>query len=155
MHKLIFKQTFYLKNKKGGKIMRNLRSSEDGLSLIEVIVSIAILGILIVPIFGLLNMNLKFNMQSRNQFIATNLASNEIEELKFSNDKSMIKKTSYKDGFKINAVKEIIDRKDTFKNDTEETMKLNDIYKLVIEVEKDGKIIESLFTYQGSLRESE
>lgn len=135
--------------------MRNLRSSEDGLSLIEVIVSIAILGILIVPIFGLLNMNLKFNMQSRNQFIATNLASNEIEELKFSNDKSMIKKTSYKDGFKINAVKEIIDRKDTFKNDTEETMKLNDIYKLVIEVEKDGKIIESLFTYQGSLRESE
>ena len=135
--------------------MRNLRLSEKGLSLIEVIVSIAILGILIVPIFGLLNMNLKFNMQSRNQFIATNLASNKVEELKFSNNKSMIKETSYKDGFKINTVKETIDRKDILENDDEEIIKLNDIYKLVVEVEKDDKIIESLFTYQGSLREDE
>ena len=135
--------------------MRNLRLSEKGLSLIEVIVSIAILGILIVPIFGLLNMNLKFNMQSRNQFIATNLASNKVEELKFSNNKSIIKETSYKDGFKINTVKETIDRKDILENDDEEIIKLNDIYKLVVEVEKDDKIIESLFTYQGSLREDE
>lgn len=135
--------------------MRNLRLSEKGLSLIEVIVSIAILGILIVPIFGLLNMNLKFNMQSRNQFIATNLASNKVEELKFSNNKSIIKETSYKDGFKINSVKETIDRKDILENDDEEDIKLNDIYKLVVEVEKDDKIIESLFTYQGSLREDE
>lgn len=135
--------------------MRNLTTNEQGLSLIEVIVSIAILGILIVPIFSLLNMNLRFNIKSREQFIATNLAASKIEELKFLNNKNIGKEISYKNGFTINSVKEIVDRKDIAEYDEEEILKLNDIYKIVVEVEKDDRVVESLFTYQGSLREGD
>ncbi len=135
--------------------MKNLKLEESGLSLIEVIISIAILGILSVPIFGLLNMNLKLNMQSRDQFIATNLAESKIEELKFVDNKEIGEETTFKNGFTISSVKELVDRKDIVKNDEEEAIFLNEIYRLLVEVKKDDKVIETLVTYKNSLKESD
>lgn len=135
--------------------MRNLKLEESGLSLIEVIISIAILGILSVPIFGLLNMNLRLNIQSRDQFIATNLAASEIEELKFVDEKKIGSKTIYINGFTINSVKEVVDRKDIVKSDEEETIVFNDLYKLIVKVKKDDKVIETLVTYKSSLKGSD
>ena len=138
-----------------GKKLRNLKLEESGLSLIEVIISIAILGILSVPIFGLLNMNLRLNIQSRDQFIATNLAASEIEELKFVDEKKIGSKTIYINGFTINSVKEVVDRKDIVKSDEEETIVFNDLYKLIVKVKKDDKVIETLVTYKSSLKGSD
>lgn len=137
------------------KNLKNLKLEESGLSLIEVIISIAILGILSVPIFGLLNMNLKLNMQSRDQFIATNLAESKIEELKFVDNKEIGEETTFKNGFTISSVKELVDRKDIVKNDEEEAIFLNEIYRLLVEVKKDDKVIETLVTYKNSLKESD
>ena len=135
--------------------MRNLITKQRGLSLIEVIVSIAILGILIIPIFSLLNINLKMNRISRDKFIANNIGTSEIEQLKFLNDEGIGRKTYYKKGFTINSVKEIVDRKDIDEHDEEQKVGLNDIYKIVVEIKKDDRIIESLFTYQSALKDGE
>lgn len=137
------------------KKLINSNLEERGLSLIEVIISIAILGILSVPIFGLLNMNLKLNIQSRDKFIATNLAESEIEELKFVDNKETGEETQYKDGFVINSIKELVDRKDIDKDDEEQIIWLKDLYKLKVEVKKDGKVIETIFTYKNSLEGSD
>ena len=135
--------------------MRNLITKQRGLSLIEVIVSIAILGILIVPIFSFLNINLKMNRISRDKFIANNIGTSEIEQLKFLNELGIGRKTYYKKGFTINSVKEIVDRKDIDEYYEEQRVGLNEIYKIVVEVKKDDRIIETLFTYQSTLKDGE
>ncbi len=131
--------------------MRRLKTNERGFSLVEVIVSIAILGILSVPILRLLNINIFLSMKSRNQLIATSLAQDKIEELKFSKTVDVGKEIIYNRGFVIEALTEIVDRKDFISGDEEEVIVLNDLYRLTVEVKKDDNIIEKLFTYKSSL----
>lgn len=130
--------------------MINLKINEKGLSLIEVIISVSILGILFIPIFGLLSNNIRINGLSKDQIIATNLAEHKIEELKFNENINLGKEKQYVNGFVIESVIEIVDRKDIIM-DEEERLKFHDLYKLVVEVKKDEKIIEKIFTYRNSL----
>lgn len=132
--------------------MINLRTNEKGISLIEVIISIFILGILSIPIFGLLSSNISINSASKNQIIATNLAEHKMEELKFSENINLGKETIHVNGFVVESVIEIVDRKDIL-IDEEENFKFYNLYRLIVEVKKDEKTIEKIFTYRNSLVE--
>lgn len=128
--------------------------NEKGFTLIEVIISIAVLGILISPIFTLMNVNSKLSNKSREQIIATNLAESEIEELKFSEFIKLGKSTKSKDGFKIDSMIESVLNIEDYE-DEEKVVDYKKLYKITVEVKKDEKFIERLFTYKSSLEGSD
>ena len=120
-------------------------TNSEGMSLIEVIVATCFIGILIIPITGLLNINIKYNAKARQQIIATSLAENEIEKLRSN---LIIKEgmdAKQYSGFTISSVVEALDKDELDK-------KIN-IYKIKVEVKKQGKIIESIETYKNSIKE--
>lgn len=129
------------KNNKGGNSMKF--SNENGLSLIEVIMSIFLLSILIIPIFSLLTMNIKVNLNAREHILATSLAENEIEKLKSNELKSSKSSKSHR-GFTINSVIQLLDDLDE---------KKTELFKIRVEVKKQGKTIEEIITYKNSLKE--
>lgn len=118
-------------------------SNENGLSLIEVIMSIFLLSILIIPIFSLLTMNIKVNLNAREHILATSLAENEIEKLKSNELKSSKSSKSHR-GFTINSVIQLLDDLDE---------KKTELFKIRVEVKKQGKTIEEIITYKNSLKE--
>lgn len=127
---------------------------EKGFSLVEVIISIAMVGILIVPILSLMGVNAKLNSESRKQLIATNLAESEIEELKFSKTINLGKSIFYKEGFRIETSTESIYNVE-LKGIKQDIVNSNKLYKIIVEVKKDDKTIEKLLTYKNSLKGSD
>lgn len=132
----------------------NIYRDEKGFSLIEVIISIAILGILIIPICALMTFNSKLNAKSRNQILATNLAEGEIEELKFSETVKIGKSTVYKDGFTIDSFIESVNLIEDNES-KKKMMNSNKLYKITVEVKKNNEVIEKLLTYKSSLKGSD
>lgn len=130
--------------------MIDIASSEKGFTLVEVIVSIALIGILSMPINTLTLYNIKLNKHTKDRIIATNLAENKIEKLKFQEDIRIQKETKNSRGFIIKSSIETVERKDIAEED-EETIALADLYKLVVEIKKDNKVIERLITYRSSV----
>ena len=81
--------------------------SNKGLTLVELIVSLAILGIIIAPLSSFFVNTVKVNKDSENQMIANQLAQKYMEQLKFSDiieltdeDEQEIKDNNYPN-FKI------------------------------------------------------
>lgn len=130
--------------------MIDIASSEKGFTLVEVIVSIALIGIFSMPINILMGQNIRLNKQAKNQIIATNLAESEIEKLKFQDDIRVKSEIQEENGFIIKSSTEVVERQDISEED-EETIDLFELYKLVVEIKKDDKIIERLITYRSSL----
>lgn len=66
-------------------MLGRMRDSK-GLTLIEVIVSVAILGIIIVPLSSLFTHSIKINLNSKDRMTANHVAQQYMEELKFSSN---------------------------------------------------------------------
>lgn len=130
----------------------NRHVNNKGFTLIEVIISVAVLGILITPIFSLMNINSKLNDKSRDQIIATSLAESEIEELKFSESIKLGKNIVNKNGFTIESLTEPMF---IVVNDDEEAKDEKKLYRITVEIKKDERIIERLLTYKSSLEGSD
>lgn len=62
--------------------MRSLISNSSGMSLIELIMTLAILGILITPVMSMFVFSAKINMAARNEFKTGMLAQSYMEEIK-------------------------------------------------------------------------
>lgn len=140
-----------------------LTIDEKGLTLVEIIITIAIIGIVSVPIFGLQSNNMKINAMSKQQIIATNLAEGKIEQLKHSKEMKLGEQSllgyenedQKKNEFQILTNIELIDRKDITERDKEEGINFNELYKITVVVKKDDKVIENLTTYKNSLERSD
>lgn len=140
-----------------------LTISDKGLTLVEVIITIAIIGIISVPIFGLQISNIKTNTESKQQFIATNLAEGKIEELKHTQEIELGKRVfliyedenEKKNEFEMITEVELVDRKDITEEEKEEGIKSNELYKITIVVKKNDKTMEKLTTYKNSLERSD
>ncbi|WP_066500316.1 type IV pilus modification PilV family protein [Abyssisolibacter fermentans] len=72
-----------------------------GITLIEIVVTIAILGIVIVPIYTMFLAGLKTNAKSTKLMTATDLAQEYMEDIKCSNSVIVGKQTIQKDGYTI------------------------------------------------------
>ena len=132
----------------------NIYVDEKGFTLVEVIISITILGILIIPIFTLMSINIKLSSESIKQIKATNFAESKIEELKFSETIKSGNNTIEKDGFKIESLIEPIY---SLENDKDKKNAINSskLYRITVEVIKNDKVIEKLLTYKSSLERSD
>ncbi len=119
--------------------------NENGLSLVEVIVGTCIMGILIVPIMGLLTANIKINAKAREQHIATSLAENEIEKLRTSSEVKDCEIISHHNGFIVYSAIETLDK--------DKLDKKISMHKIVVEVKRQDKIIERIETYKNSVKE--
>ena len=64
--------------------MWKLKLKEKGFTLIEVIISISIFGILAIPLTSMLHFTMKTNQHSKEIFIASQLAQSNMERLKVS-----------------------------------------------------------------------
>lgn len=134
-----------------------LISNEKGLTLIEVTITLAIVGIISVPIFKLQSSNLKLNIKSNQEMKVSDLAEEKIEELKHINIKNIQlgKETTTKDGFEIITSIELIDRRDITEKEKEEGIKSNELYKLRVVVKNKNELIKDLTTYRNSLERSD
>lgn len=134
-----------------------LISNEKGLTLIEVIITLAIVGILSVPIFKLQSSNLKLNTRTNQEMKVSDLAEEEIENFKHINIKNIQtgKQTVLKDGFEIITSIELIDRKDITEKEKEEGIKTNELYKLKVIVKKKDEVMKNLTAYRNSLERSD
>lgn len=118
--------------------------NESGLSLVEVIVSTCVMGIVSVAVLNLLIANIKLNTNARDHIVATNIAENEMEKLKNNRDIVDMESESEHNGFTICSMVESLDKKDS-------KSKI-DMYKIVVEVRKRDQLIERIETYKNSLR---
>lgn len=134
-----------------------LSLDEKGLTLVEIIVTIAIFGILLVPVLGLQSNNIKLNIGSNQQNTATNIAEGKLEELKYIDITEMKfeEKSTNQNGFEIITKVDKIDRKDITEEEKEDGINFNELYKLKVVVIKDDKVIEELTTYRNSLERSD
>lgn len=134
-----------------------LISNEKGLTLIEVTITLAIVGIISVPIFKLQSSNLKLNTKTNQEMKVSDLAEEKIEELKHINIKNIQlgKETTTKDGFEIITSIELIDRRDITEKEKEKGIKSNELYKLKVVVKKKNELIKDLTTYRNSLERSD
>ncbi len=134
-----------------------LSLDEKGLTLVEIIVTIAIFGILLVPVLGLQSNNIKLNIGSNQQNTATNIAEGKLEELKYIDITEMKfeDKSTNQNGFEIITKVDKIDRKDITEEEKEDGINFNELYKLKVVVIKDDKVIEELTTYRNSLERSD
>ncbi|AFS78376.1 N-terminal methylation site-containing protein, prepilin-type [Gottschalkia acidurici 9a] len=124
-------------------------SNNKGLTLVEVIVSIFLLGIVMISIGTLVNYNIKMNSKAKNQIIATTVAEDIIEEVKFSNKISVGEKTILYHNFVIDLKVEILNiEKD--KNQGNKYVRNYDLYRIEVEVKLNDEVIEKLITYKTS-----
>ena len=70
--------------------------------------------------------------------------------MKFQDDIRVKSEIQEENGFIIKSSTEVVERQDISEED-EETIDLFELYKLVVEIKKDDKIIERLITYRSSL----
>lgn len=115
--------------------MRKLKDRR-GLTLIEIIVSIAILGMIVVPLSSMFTQSIKTNMSARARMTANQLAQKQMEELKHSST-VMLGSSSYQDSASGLVVESLIEpfQDSSYRTDVgEEDTKA---YDAVITIEKD------------------
>ncbi|MGF7056990.1 type IV pilus modification PilV family protein [Brassicibacter mesophilus] len=107
-----------------------------GLSLIELLFTLAILGITVIAVSSLLVNTAKINKKSEQQYNATLLAQSYMECIKASSDINIGRTIHFDDDFKI-----IID--------ISEIDEYHDkMYKVIIEIISNGNILEKLGSYK-------
>ena len=82
--------------------MRKLRDDDRGITLVELIVSIAILAIIVLPFLNSFVMAAKTNAKSKNELNATHLAENIMEGVEKNSMKTLAYQFNYpSEGFDI------------------------------------------------------
>ena len=122
--------------------------NEEGFTLVEVIITIAILGILSIPISTMASFNIQLNSLAKNQIIATNTAENIIEEIKYSENINEFHKVNEEKQFIIDTKVIKIDRNLEEQDDEHDFIIRKDIYKIVVEITYKDKIIEKIISYK-------
>ncbi|MEJ8554509.1 type IV pilus modification PilV family protein [Tepidibacter sp. Z1-5] len=116
--------------------------SNKGLTLVELIVSLAILGIILVPLSSFFVNTIKVNKSSENQMIANQLAQKYMERVKFSDldnsdsenivlpDEEIIEDDNYK-SFEIKKIVQEYEQNNKLVKITIKVKKKNDNHDLV------------------------
>lgn len=125
-----------------------------GFTLVEVIIAIAIFGILSLPIINLQISSIRSNRESNEQILATNLAEGKIEELKYEKEIKLGEQVLSIDQFEMTTNVELVDRKDITQEE-KEGINSNELYKIRVVVKKDDKVMQDLTTYNNSLEMSD
>ncbi|WP_099190675.1 PilW family protein [Tepidibacter mesophilus] len=130
--------------------------SNKGLTLVELIVSLAILGIIIVPLSTFFVNTIKINKDSEDRLKANQLAEKYIEKTKFSdsivheNNKLTINTSD--NGFTIDTTAQHNDSVVTYKKDEGDFVVYKKVETLKHKIKEEDKSEERSITYHGEMK---